>query len=1098
MSLDKQLKQNELRFSEMENMQSSSLQEQTPVQSPKIKQIPLLERLIRILQKGQRTRNEKDLEHLVPLIKEIQFFKERDIKDQDFVEIVSCLTYENFKMGDTVFEWGTNGDKFYIIIEGHVSVMIPHPDIKDVNAQIDQQRSLIDQKKDFLKGIQVQIDAEKRDIDKKLQESLIMNKKESIKLQASYESPENRRKTMIRPAMKINSSLMNQEYYSSNNLTPEQQKQWSVSKPSFNPINSNNKSFSFNRPSELLSVYQNIPQQSTSSMIGLMTNQSSIINKPSARNYLNLNMLEKITDQKSNTSSESSKYPSNSRREDKKHSSRQNIKKDLSLEEQKQQILEQIKELRYQEEQSLFIEIVKLQSGKSFGEIALIKNKPRAATIKCNTDCHLAVMSKSDYQKVLQRIEQKSLNKIVDFLHQIPFLHSWTRTSLSKLQYSFEQRIYKRNQTIYKEGEESNYVYLVKSGEFEVSKRIQFEEKKKLNTKDYLGVKEEEKDDPKKVISYVKVNQDSLDMEDFLAQTSKEKKKKQKGSIYIEDNSKLQNPQISYKLAIVGCGQLLGEEDVLSNNRRYTTNVTCSSIQGEIFCIKSDEFHRRVKSNNESWKVVILMALAKERAIRAKIFKVRKIIQTKREEGYSALNQVTSYLLNQNEYDLRETIREIIDQFPSVEDHKKLIQYYSVRPDFNSRQQKTHLIENETSRIEHSKSKESRVKFSKKTIDMSFNEMAKTSNIMIQNLKDQNHFSTKRGENSQERNNYRMQNLYHQSLSPVNKDEHKQQIKNSSSKCYISSKIANILDVFEKEDDIGRENSPSFKIKRKLQPDKLEFKLDKQSRLLKNMIKNQGEQTPSKTQRPLSNSKTTNEKLKMIIEDQQITQNLLGGESRQAQMQVEGHQAQGQMINYSQFLDSKITHSKNLLSFDKSNFPQSESFRIPLKSLNILPVASQVNPLKNEVVSSSNQINSIGNIGDAATVNNKSVIGDNSTRYANFQSQIRSKTQTKNRSGVILTQKMGIDSIKLMPLNHSILGKLEEVTIPLAQPLKQNIYMSVASTINPANKYRAQIKRNLANQKHKRLSMRERQFQRLSSNTNGTYFNLSQHQIQDI
>lgn len=53
------------------------------------------------------------------------------------------------------------------------------------------------------------------------------------------------------------------------------------------------------------------------------------------------------------------------------------------------------------EEAPLFIEFTQLKSGKSFGELALIKNKPRAATIRCVEDCHFAVMSKDDYEKVL-------------------------------------------------------------------------------------------------------------------------------------------------------------------------------------------------------------------------------------------------------------------------------------------------------------------------------------------------------------------------------------------------------------------------------------------------------------------------------------------------------------------------------------------------------------------------------------------------------------------------------------------------------------------------------------------------------------------------
>ena len=35
----------------------------------------------------------------------------------------------------------------------------------------------------------------------------------------------------------------------------------------------------------------------------------------------------------------------------------------------------------------------------------MIKNKPRAATIKCAEECHFGVMSKADYDKVLLRIE---------------------------------------------------------------------------------------------------------------------------------------------------------------------------------------------------------------------------------------------------------------------------------------------------------------------------------------------------------------------------------------------------------------------------------------------------------------------------------------------------------------------------------------------------------------------------------------------------------------------------------------------------------------------------------------------------------------------
>jgi len=51
------------------------------------------------------------------------------------------------------------------------------------------------------------------------------------------------------------------------------------------------------------------------------------------------------------------------------------------------------------------IEFKHLTQGHSFGELSLIRNAPRAATITCASNCSFAVMSKSDYDRVLMKIE---------------------------------------------------------------------------------------------------------------------------------------------------------------------------------------------------------------------------------------------------------------------------------------------------------------------------------------------------------------------------------------------------------------------------------------------------------------------------------------------------------------------------------------------------------------------------------------------------------------------------------------------------------------------------------------------------------------------
>ena len=59
------------------------------------------------------------------------------------------------------------------------------------------------------------------------------------------------------------------------------------------------------------------------------------------------------------------------------------------------------------EEYQWMVDVSKLRTGASFGELALINNESRKATITCVTDCNFAVLEKSDYNKVLRKIQLK-------------------------------------------------------------------------------------------------------------------------------------------------------------------------------------------------------------------------------------------------------------------------------------------------------------------------------------------------------------------------------------------------------------------------------------------------------------------------------------------------------------------------------------------------------------------------------------------------------------------------------------------------------------------------------------------------------------------
>lgn len=130
--------------------------------------------------------------------------------------------------------------------------------------------------------------------------------------------------------------------------------------------------------------------------------------------------------------------------------------------------------------------VAKLHSGMSFGEVALIEDKPRGATIKCDSDCILATMEREDYKKTLSRIENRNINKIVEFFQDLPYFSNYGKNSLQKIRFLFSRVKYKRKYIVYNEGEPSNNVYIVINGDFELIKKVKHVEEKEINYKNYI------------------------------------------------------------------------------------------------------------------------------------------------------------------------------------------------------------------------------------------------------------------------------------------------------------------------------------------------------------------------------------------------------------------------------------------------------------------------------------------------------------------------------------------------------------------------------------------------------------------------------------
>lgn len=116
--------------------------------------------------------------------------------------------------------------------------------------------------------------------------------------------------------------------------------------------------------------------------------------------------------------------------------------------------------------------IALLEAGKSFGELALLHNKQRAASIKVVEDCYFATMNKKSFDKVMLKIKLRENNKIVSFFDKFNFIKPLTYQTKTKLAYYGKEIKYSIGQTVFNEGDLCSTIYLIKDGEFEISKDI--------------------------------------------------------------------------------------------------------------------------------------------------------------------------------------------------------------------------------------------------------------------------------------------------------------------------------------------------------------------------------------------------------------------------------------------------------------------------------------------------------------------------------------------------------------------------------------------------------------------------------------------------
>ncbi|XP_063379665.1 uncharacterized protein LOC134666434 [Cydia fagiglandana] len=132
------------------------------------------------------------------------------------------------------------------------------------------------------------------------------------------------------------------------------------------------------------------------------------------------------------------------------------------------------------------VDVGTMAAGDMFGEVSLLHNIPRTATVTTNGHCELLALMKEDFKNVLQESLQKQWDEVRRAMSAFTYFDSFDEVAQREGCIVAKMKSYKRNDTVLGDGVGAqNFVYFVLSGRCQMIESLQVIVSKHLNRNHY-------------------------------------------------------------------------------------------------------------------------------------------------------------------------------------------------------------------------------------------------------------------------------------------------------------------------------------------------------------------------------------------------------------------------------------------------------------------------------------------------------------------------------------------------------------------------------------------------------------------------------------